>query len=94
MRKYQVQADFEQFCGDLLIIAKTPTIYGGVKSPLVHFEVCGVKLTYLADKNRVIKPQARDTLVFLDAMSVLTYAKTVDANGRANPNSRSGSDVP
>lgn len=88
MRKIQVQKSFEAFCGDYLIPAARPVVYGGVKCPEVHFEIGGIDFTYSALKNCVIKPQARDTLEFENAKAVLVYVKKMEAMKALDPHSR------
>ena len=87
VRKIQVQKAFEAFCGGWLLPV-TLGVFGGQKSPQVHFEISGFSFTYYPRRMLVIKHQLRDNIEFCDAKSVLDYVKKMEAMKAQDPNSR------
>lgn len=85
MRKHQVQKMFDAFCDERIIVLSNVRVYGGSKSPQLHFELFGTRFIFDALKNRVLKLQARETLVFSDVKSLLEFALKHDKMKRYDP---------
>ena len=86
MRKIQVQKAFDEFCGGWLLPVNM-RVFGG-KNPLVHFDVSSVRFTYYPLSSCVLKHQARESLKFDNAKSVLEFVKKMGAMKAQGPHSR------